>query len=213
MVDKTKDLVATDGSVVRVKLTDIGDGMHALRAEAYPPKGLVTDNDGPNGRLRVDTGSTHFFKGRHYRSFKELNIASGSALVIKAVVPVNTILLDFKVDLTKGSLRCETLSGPGAIEGGTFDDPLPVFVCNSMTEVPEPAANQVTLTAGGTLTGGVLRDVFFAQVASQGQQQQSVGAGQEDIRGVAPATFYFKFIASGSDPSQGVLHVRWEERP
>lgn len=192
---------------------DIGGGFTALRVEAYPPVKLITDQDGPNARLRVDTGSTHFFKGRHYRSFRELNIASGQVLVVKAVVPVNTILLDFKVDLIKGSLRCETLSGPGAVEGGTFNDPLPVFVCNSMTEVPAPAVNQVTLTAGGTLTGGVLRDVFFAQVASQGQQQQSVGAGQDDVRGVAPATFYFKFTASGADPSQGVLHVRWEERP
>lgn len=177
------------------------------------PNKLLTDQDGPNARLRVDPGSTHFFKGRHYRSFRELNIASGQVLVIKAVVPVNTILLDFKVDLTSGSLRCETVSGPGAVEGGSFSESLPVFSCNGMTEVPAPAANQVTLAAGGTLTDGVLRDVFFAQVASQGQQQQSVGAGQDDVRGVAPATFYFKFTASGGDSAQGVLHMRWEERP
>lgn len=178
-----------------------------------PPNPLLTDRAGPNARFRVDPGSTHFFKGRHYRSFRRLNIASGQTLVIKAVVPVNTILLDFNVALKSGSLECIVVSGPGAAEGGTFSETLPIFVCNSMTEVPVPAAGQVVLTAGGTLTGGVERDVFYAQVASQGNQAAAQGAGQEDVRGVAPATFYFKFVASGADPAVGTVHMRWEERP
>lgn len=154
----------------------------------------------------------HFAKGLHFRSFRRLNITSGTTLVIKAVVGVNTILTHFTVGLKSGSLEVRTLVG--GTDGGSFSETLPVFPCNSMTEVPAPApTSQVVLTAGGTHTGGVERDVFYTQVASAGAQAQSTGAGQGDIRAVPPATFYFELIASGNESSVGTVHMRWEEHP
>lgn len=210
-----KDAFGSRNDSVNIKLTDIGGGLHAERVEAYPPVKLMTDADGPSARLRVDPGSTHFFKGRHYRTFRELDLTPPAGLIIKAVVPVNTILLDFNVDLISGSLKVEVLTG--GVEGGSFAEILPVFPCNSMTEVPVPAANQVVMTAGGTLaatpTPITVRDVFRAQVAAQGNQATGTGAGQDDVRGVPPGTFYFRLTSSGSDHAIGVLHARWEERP
>ena len=43
---------------VRKLLVDRGDETYAERVEAYPPKVLMTDNDGPYARVRVDVGET-----------------------------------------------------------------------------------------------------------------------------------------------------------
>ena len=181
--------------------------------------GWVAD-PGQANRIRVDVGAGHFFKGLHFRSFLRLNIATGQKQVVKAVVPTNTILLDFNVQLKQGALECRTVTGPGLVEGGSFNTPLPIFACNSMTTVPgfpTIPVPEVTLDTGGSITsGGVERDVFFCQVSGQGNQASTSGAGQEDIRGVpgaAASVFWFEFIASGIEASAGVLHVRWEERP
>lgn len=181
------------------------------------PQGWEADPS-QSQRLRVDPGAINFFKGLHFRSFLRLNIATGQKQVIKAVAPNNTILLDFNVQLKQGSLEVRTVTGPGLVEGGSFSTPLPIFSCNSMSIVPGfpvVPTPQVTLDTGGSIvSGGVERDVFFCQIAGQGNQAQASGAGQEDIRGVPGlSTFWFEFIASGTDSAIGVLHMRWEERP
>lgn len=43
------------------RLIDRQDGTYAERVEAYPPKVLMTDDDGPYARVRVDVGQTGFF--------------------------------------------------------------------------------------------------------------------------------------------------------
>ena len=45
-MDKFSDSVAEDASQVLHRLTDMEDGTHAKRVEAYPPKKLMTDEDG-----------------------------------------------------------------------------------------------------------------------------------------------------------------------
>ena len=55
-------------------LVDRGDGTHAERIEAYPPKVLMTDQDGNYARLRVDSGQTNFWSGKQFRTFQKLTI-------------------------------------------------------------------------------------------------------------------------------------------
>lgn len=173
-------------------------------------------------RLRVDQGATHFFKGRQFRSFQRLNITTGQKFVVKATVPVDTILTDFTVQLKQGSVEIRTVLAP-VTESGSFNVALPIIPCNSMsivegfpTNLPQPL---VTLFSGGQIvSGGTERDVFYCQTAGQGNQSLAAGAEQEDIRGVpgspgTPSVFYFEFIASGTDNAIGVVHMRWEERP
>ena len=137
------------------KEIDMGDGSFAERFLAQPPSKILTDNggQGPNSRLRVDVAQTGFFAGREFRTFKEWSVATTATYVIKAVVPVNTILFEFGIEVEAGSARIETVVG--GTEGGSFSETLPIFVTNTMTERPTPFYTaQNLLTAGGTLTGG-----------------------------------------------------------
>lgn len=193
------------------KEIDMGDGSFAERHLAQPPSKLLTDNggDGPNARLRVDVAQTGFFSGREFRTFKEWQVAATETYVIKAVVPVNTILFEFGISLTAGEARIETLVG--GTEGGSFSEILPIFATNTMTEKPQPPyVNQNVLSAGGTLTGGVLLDPLLAKTSGNANFAASVGAEAGAERGVAPGTYYWRLTLTGVI---GVLKSRWEERP
>jgi hypothetical protein len=171
-------------------------------------------------RVRVDVAHTSFFEGREFRTFKELNVASGSVYVIKAVVPVNTNLLQLELSLDSGFARIGTYVG--GVEGGTFSESLPVIPTNNMTPgvnrrrtiVNGVYVNQNILTAGGTHTGGTEIDVIRTRVASGATSRSSSVEGIAGERGIAPSTFYFRIsTVSGTDPITGVLRARWEERP
>jgi len=112
-------------------LVDMQDGTHAERIEAYPPKVLMTDNNGQYARLRVDVGQTGFFAGREFRVLKELSIASGATQVLKIVSPIDSILYAFGVELTLSQLRVELVVG--GTESGTFNSPITPFRTNQMT--------------------------------------------------------------------------------
>ena len=173
------------------------------------PSGLITDRDGSNPRLRVDVAQTGFFSGREFRTFKEWSVAATETYVIKAVVPVNTILFEFGLDLEAGSARIETVVG--GTEGGSFSETLPIFVTNTMTERPLPLYTpQNVLTAGGTLTGGTVLDVLRGKAADNSNFAGSVGASTGAERGVAPTTYYWRITLAAAI---GVLKARWEERP
>lgn len=197
---------------------DLGDGSHAETVLAHPPFDLLTDGGvGPNRRIRVDVAQTGFFAGREFRTFKEFDVATTSTYVIKIVVPVNTILFEFQVQEEAGTVRVETLRpGVGITEGGSFSEALPRMPTNTMTEKPQPPyASVVTLDAGGTLTGtgtpGVtLLDVSRIKAADNSNFAATVGADGGAERGVAPATFYWRFTFTGFI---GVIKARWEERP
>lgn len=170
------------------------------------PGVLVTGTTHP--RLRVDMAQTSFWEGREFRSFKELSIAGTSTYTIKAVVPVNTILMAISVILDNGSLRMSTQAG--GTPGGVFAETLPVFGANNMTGTPVYVP-QNALTAGGTLAGGT--DIDVVRVFTGNNNSASVGSQQDDVRGIAPGTYHFVLLNLGASVVTGVLHLRWEERP
>ena len=194
------------------KLVDMGDGTHAEQAIAHPPFDLLTDGgDGPSRRLRVDVGETGFFAGRQARCFREFNIAAGATLVLKIVVPVDTILLQQSVELDSGSIRITNLVG--GTEGGTFSETLPVIGKNNMTERPTPFyVPQIVFTTGGTHTGGTALDIHRVVAATATAQQSTVGNIVGDERGVAPNTYYVTYENFGSGAATGTLWFIWEER-
>lgn len=190
------------------KETAMGDGSHAQTVIAHPPFELLTDGGGPNQRIRVDVAQTGFFAGREFRTFKEWTTATTATYVIKAVVPLDIILFELNVQPDEGAVRVETLVG--GVEGGTFDESLPAFSTNTMTEKPQPPyVNQVALTAGGTLTGGTLLDPLRAKTSGNSNFASSVGATAAE-RGVGPGTYYFRITLTGFI---GTFKARWEERP
>jgi len=130
-------------------LVDMGDGTHAERVEAYPPKKFLTDGDGAYARMRVDVGQTGFFAGREARTFYEFSIPTGTSQVIKVVSPVDTIVQIFGVELDIAAIRVELVVG--GTEGGTFNTSLPIFKTNQMS-TQSGYTPQITMTRGGTHT-------------------------------------------------------------
>lgn len=182
------------------------------------PHDLYTSVSETYRRLRVDVAQTGFFEGREFRTFKELSIASGATLVMRIIVPVNTILQNVTLLLDAGSIKLRTVSG--GTPTGTFAETLPIISKNTMTGGVFPAPPtplylaQNTITSGATaLTGGVDIDIIRLVVANASGQASSVGAAVDDSRGVGPGTYYWVFNNFGSGTATGVFSSFWEERP
>lgn len=151
-----------------------------------------------------------FGVGKEFRTFFEFSLVNNEQIVIKAVVPINVVLRSVETVITQGNIRVETVVG--GTEGGDFLTTLPVFNRNNMTDKPKPLyTSQVTLTAGGTHTGGTLLDLMVNKAANGSSAIATVGTMFDDDRGVAPNTYYYRIFAS--EISTGIFKVRWEERP
>lgn len=181
------------------------------------PHDLYTSDNETYRRFRVDVAQTGFFEGREFRTFKELSIASGATLVMRIVVPINTILQNVRLSLDAGSIKLRTVSG--GTPTGTFAETLPIIPKNTMTGGVFPAPptplylSQNVITSGATaLTGGVDIDVIRIVVANASGQAQSVGAAVDDSRGVGPGTYYWVFNNFGTGTATGVFSSFWEER-
>lgn len=195
---------------VRKLLVDRQDGTFAERIEAYPPKVLMTDEDGTYARMRVDVGQTGFFAGREARTFYEFSIASGATQVIKVVAPTDTIVQMFTVELELAEIRLELLTG--GTEGGTFDTALPIYKVNTMSTASDYVP-QITMTRGGTHTGGTLLDVLTA--FSGANKNKAISSSTSDAlpQGFSAGTFYIKLINTDGATATGIFRARWEERP
>lgn len=186
-----------------------------------PPDKLIAGG-GINGvapRIRTEPGEHSFFEKLQFRTFKEFDstggsaIAAGATYVIKAVVPIDIILLGLELVADNGQGKVETVVG--GTPGGSFAEVLPLFNQNNMAfEGPMPIpVSQVALTAGGTHTGGTRLDVFRIKVATATGQASSIDAAQGTQRGVAANTYHIRVVNTGAGALEGVLHAHWEERP
>lgn len=194
---------------IRKLLVDRGDGTHAERVEAYPPKVLMTDGDGPYARMRVDVGQTGFFAGREAYTFHEFSIPTGQSQVIKVVSLSDTIVQRFSVELDLASIRVELVAG--GTEGGTFSTSLPIFKSNTMSTA-SAYTPQVTMTYGGTHTGGTVVDVLTA-ISGDKPQKSTAATATEDLPVGFPAgTYYIRIINTDGATASGIFRARWEER-
>lgn len=164
-------------------------------------------------RVKVDLAQTGFFRGREYRSFKELSIAVGSTYSIKATVPANIILLGLELTLDDGWARVATVVG--GTDGGGYVETLPIFNRNNMSQGPDREAviaPTVSLLAGGIHTGGTELDVLRVRTANASGAVASVGTNSGDERGIGAGTYYFRISNLGVGVVAGVFKARWEER-
>jgi hypothetical protein len=195
---------------VRKLLVDRQDGTYAERVEAYPPTKLMTDSDGDYARLRVDVGQTGFFAGREARTFYEFSIANNSRQVIKVVAPSDTIVQQLSIDLYLSEIRLELVVG--GTEGGTFATPLPIFKTNTMSTASNYVP-QVTMTRGGTHTGGTVVDLIQTLTDTNPKKATPAGASEDSPQGFAAGTFYIRLINTDGATATGIFRARWEERP
>lgn len=193
-----------------MRLVDMGDTTFAKRVEAHPPIKLMTDDNGDYARIRVDSGQTGFFAGREARTFYEFSIATGATQVIKVVSPVDTIVQIFGVELDLAEMRVELVVG--GTEGGTFDTSLPIFKTNAMSTASDYTP-QITMTRGGTHTGGTVVDLLTAISGDKLQKSTSVTVSETLPLGFAAGTFYIRLTNTDGATATGIFRARWEERP
>lgn len=191
-------------------LVDRGDGTHAERVEAYPPVKLMTDEDGPYARVRVDVGQTGFFAGREFRTFYEFSIPSGQTRVIKVAAPIDTIVQTFGAELDLAELRIELRAG--GTEGGTFSTALPSLPANGMSTA-SGYVGQVTMSTGGTHTGGTVYDLLTLYSGANAQKAVASSASESLPQGFPAGTYYISLQNTDGATATGIFRARWEERP
>lgn len=193
----------------------IVQSMLAQNASEYSlvdlPHDVWTSSKEKFRRLRVDTGQTGFFEGREFRSFIELNIAAGANVVLKFVSPVDFILFEQRLVVDAGS--CKFTAITGGTEGGIYSTSLPIIGKNRMASRLSPYYSpQITISTGGTITGGTVVEVVRVVAANATAQQQSVGGINDSERGLPAGTYYLKIENIGSGAVTGTYSLTWEER-
>lgn len=166
---------------------------------------------GKNGIPVLVGADEGFLSGKQFRTFKEIDLAAGTTLVIRAIVPLDILLTVIDLDIEDGEIRLGTYVG--GTPGGTFDASLPSLPANTMTTRPAPAyVSQVQLASGGTHTGGTELDVIRLKSANTTGSVTTVGSTPVNVRGVGPGTYYFRMLNSGAGTVRGVFRARWEEK-
>jgi len=178
------------------------------------PKRVFTDAYGDHPRLAVEPGEAAFYDGRQFRMFKEFSqpagthIPAGGTFILKIVSTVNFIVFDSEVAIDNGFIRTSTVGG--GVEGGVFTS-IPVFPLNSMTGTPVYATG-ITLSGGGTLTGGTTASVSRVKTASSSAQASTVpGEGRTAGRGFPPGTYYVRCENIGTGDIEGTIKLQWSE--
>lgn len=194
--------------------TETGEGPFFLTADGLMHQGLepryLTDGNGDYARLRVDVGQTGFFAGREARTFWEFSLPTGTQQVVKVVAPINTILQTFTLELDLAAVRLELVAG--GTEGGTFSTPLPIFKTNMMT-TQSGYVPQITMTRGGTHTGGTVVDVLTAISGDKLQKAVAASVSENLPQGFAPGTYYLRLTNTDGATATGIFRAQWEERP
>lgn len=176
------------------------------------PADLYTSDTEGYRRLRVDSGQTGFFEGREFRTFFEINIASGASVYLRFVSPIDFVLFEQSLTLDSGSIRFTALTG--ATPAGTFSNTLPVLGKNRMASRKLPYyVPQVTITSGGTATGGVVVELFRVVAANATAQQQTVLGAASTERGLPAGTYFLRLENIGNSAATGAYSLIWEERP
>ena len=178
----------------------------------FPPSMLTSDKEGYQ-RLRVDVAQTSFFTGRQFRIVKELSLVSGASYTLKFDRTVDCVIMVVDLAIDAGSVRMDVYRN--STPAGSWSENLTPIPINDMIARPTPYyTSNATLTAGGTISGGTLRDTIRVVTASATAQQSTVGGSGFGERGVAAnTTGYYKFTNFGTGTATGVFHIAWEERP
>ena len=100
----------------------------------------------------------------------------------------------------------------GGTEGGTFNTALPIFKTNTMSTA-SAYTPQVTMTRGGTHTGGTVVDLLTAVSGPNPNKSVASSASENLPQGFAAGTFYIKLINTDGATATGIFRARWEERP
>lgn len=169
---------------------------------------LLTGTAIETGRLRVDPAQTGFFEGREFRVSYEFNIASGTTQVIKFSCTSDFILWEQRIEVDEGFLIYKPTINPATATG--FVTTIPQYGKNRMSTAPT-VTNTVTVTTGGTITGGEVVETARIKVANATGQQASIGGAVYSERGLPAGDYYLTMKAEGA-ATKGVINLVYEIR-
>jgi len=176
------------------------------------PQAMYTSTKEGYSRIRVDSAQTSFFEGREFRSFYELNIPQGQSVTLQVVSPINFILFEQALTLDAGAVRLTAYTG--ATPAGTFGNVVPVIGKNRMPTRPLPNYTaQISITSGGSVTGGTKVEVVRVVAASATSQHATVGNTISSERGLPAGTYHLVLENLSNGAATGVYTIWWEERP
>ena len=173
------------------------------------PQAMITGSFPNTGRMKVDPAQTGFFEGREFRISYEFDIASGATQVIKFSASSDFILWEQRIEVDEGFLIYKPTLNPSSATG--FVTEIPQYGKNRMSTAPI-VTNTVTVTTGGTITGGTIAETARIKVANATGQQASIGGAVYSERGLPAGDYYLTMHAEGAR-TQGVINLVYEIRP
>jgi hypothetical protein len=181
--------------------------MIAYGTREIPKNSLSGTLPNSRPRIRVEEGTAAFWEGREFRTFYEFSIGSGATVVLKFVSPVDFILTHQTLTVDIGSIRYSAVLG--GTEGGTFTN-ITTFGKNRLASTPA-YTKQVTVSVGGTQSGGTESEVVRMVSSGQGNSSSTVGNSTDTQRALPPNTYYLKLNNFANGTATGVLYLSWEE--
>lgn len=181
------------------------------------PTNLLTGGAGTEHRIKVDNSEADFWAGRAFRANLEYVLAtSASEFVVNFTSTVNFVMTMKRITLTQGAIRHKVYTGSTYTASGS-DVTVTPRRRNLMTTVDQTYTSGVTITYGGTRTGGteVSRELYRA--ASQNVAASNV-VGAISERGYPPGSYMavFSTLDGGltpNDAAQFLFELEWLERP
>ncbi len=201
-------------NIPQPKIVEIDADHFMQRVEAYPPLKFVSDDDGPNARMLVESDSTGLFVGRQFRAFVEFDIPAGDTIWVRHTIGQNFTLHDQRVSIISGAIRWSAVAGTSSGPGPWT--PVTVRPRNQMTSRPLPLYPLTAVVEKSLVLGGVLGgfDVDVMRVSAAGTGNQSAGVQQNaGVRGLPPGIYHVKMTNTSNEASVGVYDWWWEERP
>ena len=175
----------------------------------FGPNDLLTTAKEGTRRVKVDPAQTGFFEGREFRISYEFDISSGQTQVIKFSCSTNFILWEQRIEVDEGFLIYKPTLNPSSATG--FVTEIPQYGKNRMSTAPV-VTNTVTVTTGGTITGGTVAETARIKVANATGQAESVGGAVYSERGLPAGDYYLTMKAEGAN-TKGVINLVYEIRP
>lgn len=172
------------------------------------PQRMITGNTADTGRLKVDPAQTGFFEAREFRISYEFDIASGATQVIKFSCTSNFILWEQRISVDEGFLIYKPTINPSTATG--FVTTIPQYGKNRMSSAPV-VTNTVTVTTGGSITGGEVVETIRLKTANATGQAESVGGAVYSERGLPAGDYYLTMKAEGAN-TKGVINLVYEIR-
>lgn len=175
----------------------------------FGPNDLLTTGKEGTRRVKVDPAQTGFFEGREFRISYEFNISSGATQVLKFSCTSNFILWEQRISVDEGFLIYKPTINPSTSTG--FVTTVQQYGKNRMSNAPV-VTNTVTVTTGGSITGGEVVETIRLKTANATWQAESVGGAVYSERGLPAGDYYLTMKAEGAT-TKGVINLVYEIRP